>query len=426
MPKLAPSSPPTHRFKGELGPELVVLSTSIVRIAQRAKAEELVETADGPVRARIGDFIVTTADGERYPIPAFVFFGTYRVLGQVGARFVGQRLLHARRAWEILSDDAEFDYGPGRGKVAAPKGGWLYRSDEDDYGYINPDAKRKAHVVVGTVAELNSVDWEAQFRRTAAIMSWLPPAMTLIALLAYSTGLRGHQVASQILLGFEGILLAAAVIAVWWIRKDRWVLKSALTSGAEVATTFQGAVQLLGEKPSEAFPGMTLWRGAQDDRALTPTFLPDALSKLKEEVSKTYERVKKNVTRHHVTETATMVASWLGAALVLICIAYAVWWHSLFSELLAIWLPSAVGAIHSNAVRRQIVRRITAGQEFVAELLFVRKQLSNLVPDNLLDPNDTQAVETLNATLRVLCRAAAEHSQYELQFALGEIVQVPM
>src|SRR5262249_50476718 len=163
------------RFKGKPGPELIVLSTSIVRIAQRAKTEELVETADGPVRARVGDFIVTTADGERYPIPAFVFFGTYRVLGQVGARFVGQRLLYARRAWEILSDDAEFDYGPGRGKVAAPKGGWIYRSDEDDYGYINPDAKRKAHVAVGTVAELNTIDWEARFRRTAAIMSWLPP-----------------------------------------------------------------------------------------------------------------------------------------------------------------------------------------------------------------------------------------------------------
>src|SRR5439155_20153240 len=114
------------------------------------------------------------------------------------------------------------------------------------------------------------------------------------------------------------------------------------------------------------------------------------------------------------------LVSWLGAALVLVCIAYAVWWHSLFSDLLAIWLPSAVGAIHSGTIRRQIVRRITAGQEFLAELLFVRKQLYSLVPDNMLDPNDNQAMETLNATLRVLCRAAAEHSQYELQFALGE------
>src|SRR6266849_1935975 len=134
MPKLVPSAPPTHPFKGELGPELVVLSVSIVRVAQRVETEELVETADGPVRARVGDFVVTTADGERYPIPAFVFFGAYRVLGQVGARFVGRRLLHARRAWEVLADHAEFDYhaecdyGPGRGKVAAPKGGWIYRS----------------------------------------------------------------------------------------------------------------------------------------------------------------------------------------------------------------------------------------------------------------------------------------------------------
>jgi hypothetical protein len=65
MPKLVPGAPPAHRFRGELGPELVVLSVSIVRIAQRVQMEELVATADGPVRARVGDFIVTTADGER-------------------------------------------------------------------------------------------------------------------------------------------------------------------------------------------------------------------------------------------------------------------------------------------------------------------------------------------------------------------------
>src|SRR5690349_19550962 len=136
MPTLVPSNPPSHLFKGKLGPELVVLSVSLVRTAQRAEIESVVETADGPVKARVGDFVLSTADGEQYPIPASIFYGAYQVLGSAGTRFVGRRLLHARRAWEVLSPDAEFDYGPGRGKIAAPKGGWIYRSDESDYGYI--------------------------------------------------------------------------------------------------------------------------------------------------------------------------------------------------------------------------------------------------------------------------------------------------
>ena len=76
MPILVPSAPPVDRFKGMLGPELVVLNVPIVRSAQRVDSEMIVETADGPVNARVGDFVVTTDDGEHYAIPSFVFYGT--------------------------------------------------------------------------------------------------------------------------------------------------------------------------------------------------------------------------------------------------------------------------------------------------------------------------------------------------------------
>lgn len=426
MPILIASAPPSHLFKGTLGPEQVVLSVSIVRIAQRVDSETIVETADGPVKARVGDFVLTTVEGERYPIPAFVFYGTYQVLGTVGTRFVGRRLLHARRAWQVLSDNAEFDYGTGRGKIAAPKGGWIYRSDEGDFGYINPEAKQKAHTVVGTVDQLNRYNWEALFRRAAVLLSWMPPALTLIALLAYTARLKEYYVTSQALLTIEGILLAAAVIAVWWIRRDRWVLKYALTSGIKVALALQGAAELLGETRSETFPAMALWRGAQEERTLGQSFLPDALRQVKEQVSTTYEQIRREIRGHHTAEAFAATASWLTAAVILGCIAYAVLRHSLFSELLAIWLPCAVGAVQSTSIRRHIARRISAGQQFVSELAFVQKQLYSLVPEDKLDPYDPQAAISLNATLRVLCRAVAEHSQRELQFAAEETVEIPV
>src|ERR1022692_554495 len=92
MTALPPSAPPPHLYKGELGPEMVVLSVSLVRVARRVETESVVETADGPVKARVGDVIVTTSEGEHYPIPSSVFFGAYQVLGGVGTRLVGRRL----------------------------------------------------------------------------------------------------------------------------------------------------------------------------------------------------------------------------------------------------------------------------------------------------------------------------------------------
>src|SRR5258708_15495946 len=219
-------TPPAHLFRGELGAELIVLSLSVVRIAQRLETESEIETGDGAVGGREGDFVVTSSTGERYPILPSVFYGTYQVLGRVGSRFVGRRLLHARHAWPIESPHAEFDYGPGRGKVAAPRGGWVYRSDEDDYGIINAEAKGSAHIVVGPASALEGTNWESQFQRAVWLISLLPPAMTMIALFAYSSALRGDHLLSQVLLGVEAICLVLAVAAVWWIRKARWVLKS--------------------------------------------------------------------------------------------------------------------------------------------------------------------------------------------------------
>ena len=57
------------------------------------------------------------------------------------------------------------------------------------------------------------------------------------------------------------------------------------------------------------------------------------------------------------------------------------------SELLAIWLPSAVGAVHAWTWRRQISNRIGAGREFLSELAFVKSQLMYLAPEDQISGN---------------------------------------
>jgi hypothetical protein len=412
--------PPPHRFTGSLGEELVVISVPMLRAAQRLDTSSEIETADGPVMGRPGDFVVTQSNGERYPIVASVFYGTYQVLGRVGSRFIGKRLLHIRRAWPIVSAHAEFDYGKGRGKVAAPRGGWIYRSDENDYGLINAEAKLLAHIEVGTAKSLHDIDWKGRFRRAVALISLLPPVMSLLALLAFTAASNHHCKLSRALLAAEGTCVLLGAAAVWWIRKDRWVLKRAVSSGSEIASNFQCAVGLLGQTGSDLFPDMALWRAAQSDHECPDFFSSQAIRCVKDRVSAAYEDERLDIEEHHTEEKRTNLLSWIAALIVCACIvcAISIKWQPL--ELLAIWLPSVVGAMHASASRRQILNRIGAGQEFLAELAFVRSQLMSLVPDDLLDTQDTARAETFCATLRVLCRAAAEHAQRKLQFAIGE------
>jgi len=414
------NQPPAHLFTGILGEEIIVMSVPMLRAAQRLDAASEIETADGVVIGRVGDFVVTQSNGERYPILASVFYGTYQILGCVGSRFIGKRLLHTRRAWPIQSAHAEFDYGPGRGKVAAPRGGWIYRSDEDDYGLINAEAKSLAHIEVGSAKSLQQTNWKRRFHGAVTLISLLPPIMTLLALVAYTATLRGHEELSRTLLAIEGTCVGLGAAAVWWIRRDRWVLKAAVSSGTGVATAFQSVVELLGQERSDLFPDMALWRAAQSDQSGSGHFPPQAIRSVKEQVFTTYEEVRAEVEGHHSEEKRTALLSWIAALIVLGCIACAWWTHEHFFELLAIWLPSVVGAMHGSVWRRQILNRIGAGREFLAELAFVRSQLMSLVPDDRLDTQDAHRAETLRATLRVLCRAAAEHNQHKLQFAIAE------
>jgi len=417
----APSGPPADIFQGKYGDEIIVLSVSVVRSAQRLEADADIETADGVVKGRAGDFVITQSNGERYPILASVFYGTYQIIGRVGSRFVGRRLLHPRRAWPIESPHGELDYGLGRGKVAVPRGGWVYRSDEDDYGLINAEAKTIGHVEVGNAKSLERRNWKGIFRWAVRLLALLPPIMTMVALFAF----RADHAVSRNLLEVEGGCLILGAAAVWWIRKDRWVLKAAVAEGMRFAVNFQSAAELLGQKRSDLFPGMALWRAAQTEESHVGFFSSQTLRQVKEQVYTTYEQVTEEMEAHHMEEKRAITLSWVSVIVVLCCIAYAWGTHDPYSELLAIWLPSAIGAIHASMWRRQIINRIGASREFLSELAFVRSQLMSLVPNDKLDDNN-QHVEMLRETLKVLCLAAAEHTQRQLQFAIGEEPNVPV
>jgi hypothetical protein len=54
-------------------------------------------------------------------------------------------------------------------------------------------------------------------------------------------------------------------------------LKAAVADGMRVAIAFQSAAELLGQKRSDLFPSMTLWRAAQTDENQAPFFPPQKL-----------------------------------------------------------------------------------------------------------------------------------------------------
>lgn len=417
-----PIASPTPRFRGEISEELVAITVAEIRSARRLERQESIDAADGPVDGRVGDFVIQFGT-EHYPIRPEVFYGTYQIMGQVGLRYVGKRLLHERRAWEIVSNTAEYDYVQG-GTVAVDRGGWLYRSDDDDFGLINAKAKRRSHIEIGTSRDYDRGKWKERFERAVFWLSLLPPALAFLALVAFAIHDEYPRI-TQVLLGGESLGLAIGVYAVWRIRKSRWALRAALDAGTEVARDFQGAVQLLGQSPSQSFPSMALWRAAQRDDILHPNLTADGLRKLKEQIYTTQDRINNYVKSYHASESMAERISWVSAVLVLGLILVAMLSHTEIFELLAIWLPSVVGAVNASAWRRQLIRRANVGRDFLSELHFVRVRLLHLAPKDDSVPNGAHEEEAL-AAIRSLCRATAEYTQHQLWFALAEDPHVPV
>jgi hypothetical protein len=422
-------SPTSALLNGTVGDPLYVLTLPEVRGAEEVATYTSVVTADGTVGAHPGDFIVKPDGGEPYPVRRDVFFGAYKILGRVGRHLVAERLIHLRRAWPILEDEASFDYGAERGTVPIARDGWLYQSDDNDFGVINREVKHDGHAEIGREADVRGYPWARRHDIATAMLASMPPMLALLALLALYFSDHGWAWLRVVFLVAETLLLLAGAAVVVWLRKDRWLLKACVSSGLDLCRRFQVAVQLLGYPPSSDFPGMTLWRFAQLDTPPPPLDLgcqsvQEFEKQLKREIALTIGEVRERMERDRTRE---LLVNW-GSGLTLLLIFF-INLHALAvpgavrMEVLAIWLPSLVSAAHSFNFRRRTTDRLAALREFMAHLRFVQTRLFEDVPSgHSMNPH----AENRAANLRLLCRLVAQHSQRELLFTLANEQPLPV
>ncbi len=402
------------------------MSNSEIRIAEQAVQPGVVVTTDGPVSVRPGDLIVSMPAGERFPILEPIYFGTYEVLSKVGNWFVGRRLLHPRRAWPIESAGAELDYGAGRGWVSGARGDWIYQSDDDDFGLINSNASSQSYVVIGKASELGSAGSSVQrFNLYTSVVALLPPILTGLALLALHW-YGNHPALAKALLALEALLLVLGVWGAWYMRTRRWSLRVAIMSADAIARKYQIAAQALGVTASEFFPMMALWRAAQNEGTQAPPLSRKSVATLKKLIDESYQHILVDLEHHHRLERHADALSWFAAAVVLFCLGMVAFADQHSYKLIAIWLPSVVGAAHAWTWRRQSLGRVNAASEMLKELRFIKTRLVSLTSDASLDqPEGTSRPETL-AVIRMLCHAIAQHSQRELRFTAAETAGIPV
>lgn len=403
-----------------LGPELVVLTTGDIRLAERAQAPGVVETGDGPVRAQAGDFIVAMPSGERYPVHPAVYFGSYELISTVGPWHVGRRLLHPRRAWPVRAAAVEFDYGNGRGVVSAPQGAWVYQSADDDFGVIAEAAQPVSYVVVGTQAELARHHWHERFARLSALLIAVPPVLIGLSLLA----LMWPALHTPLLL-LEALLLLVGAAAAFWSRHRQWALKAAVTVGQTLARDFQVVVRALHLPVSDRFPALALWRAAQEAAQGRDSAKPsdaDLLREVKSLIDRTVDRLRTEVQAHKRATRLVKAMPWVLAAVMLVCVPALLLTHHLGLKLFVmIWLPALLGAAQAWHTHGQREQRALAAAELQHVLLFAKRRLVASA-----QPASPAALEEEAAVLRLLCLCVAQYTQRELAMAAAEEVHVPV
>jgi hypothetical protein len=436
MSKPAAKSPTERLESGAVGEPILVLTLSDLRYAEVLSSSSTVKTDDGYVSGRPGDILLTAYGGERYPILANVFLGAYEGLARIGDRIIARRLVHVRRAWPITTESATFNYGDDRGTVPIDRGGWLYQSDDDDFGVVNASVKHKGHAEVGSQREIDSVDWDALLSSRLTALAFLPPVLTLLALLAFAATMEKDLAwLAHTLLGIEAVLICGGAALVWWMGRERWVLKAAVASANNVAKEFQSAVRLLGHKESVEFSGMAVWRAAQTTVPLVPTEemqsfqapIDVQILETKNRLIAINQRFTAEMRHHLTTERVATYANIFAIIAVLACILSLIFWRSSIAvELLAIWIPSLIGAIHTFNTRRQLAQRHAATLEFCSQLRFVREQIFALASTPFTHISDPQRWKDFQATLQVLCKIVGQYGQRRLQFALSDTPKTPI
>lgn len=423
MPTSVDLHAPDHELVGELGEEHFGFSDLDVRLAERASGPGTIETADGPVTYEDGDFIVSMPSGERYPIPARMYFGTYQQLGQIGDWTIGRRLIHLRRVWPVTSDAVELTYPDRRARLHAARGAWIYKCDDDDLGIINADVNTKTHSIIGTAKSQAGVDWQRKHDRACDSLIALPPILTALALAALAVATKEPQLA-RFLIGLECALLLAGSLLAAWMRRDRWALRAAASSGMKVAERFQVAVQALGQRPSTDYPLMALWRSAQTDEPppAPPKLEAECIAQVSAAIDVTREEIRHALHHAHQVESRVDFMSWAGVFIIVAClIPVMLEPGDRFKtfKLLAAWLPAALGMAHAFAARRQSLANVVAGKQLLLELKFLRTRLlaaTTVVPAS---SEAADAKKQAHDCIRMLCGRVAAYTHHGLEAATG-------
>jgi hypothetical protein len=412
---------------------MYVLTKPDIRLAEVIERETLFHTNDGDVIGRPGerDIAITQGD-ETYPIPSRIFFGTYEVIGKTGTRMIARRLIHVRIAREVVSASVEYDYGTAAGVVAVDRGGWLYQSDDDDEGLINKKKKHVGHFEVGPVEQVERVSWSRRFEQMNMFLTFLPPILTALALVSFSlaggsdTDTGSWKDAAS---GLETTLLFLGLGVGLWMRARRWALKAAVRAGVQVATRYQLVAQILGEPGSRQFPQMALWRAGQaaagkDPGALYSEQNAKRFETLREYLAETQEDIGTAIRRDLRIERMGEVAEVLS---ILLAVGGNLWLMVVPEarpvELVSLWLPSLIGALHAVRSHRRTAERLPLLHMLFKQLEFVRAQLLTFAEWRADEPAQRSAAR--EAVLRFVCKVIGQYCQSELQLATSQRPEMP-
>jgi hypothetical protein len=409
---------------------MYVLTRPDIRNAERVLKETVYRTSTGDVVGRPGERDIAVTQGEEtYPIPSRVFYGTYEVINEHGPRMIARRLVHVRLAQEVTSADAEFDYGTG-GIVSVDRGGWLYQSDDGDHGMVSKEKKQVGHIEVGPIEEVDQAPWNQRFRWANAFLTFLPPVLTLLALLSLEAS---HEPSTEWFArtgpAVETALLVLGLGVAVWIRSQRWALKAAVSAGMKVSQRFQLASEILGEGSSQAFPQMTLWRAAQTPPRKDPgtLFSPQNVERfktLRQHLGATQDEINRGIELNERVERAGERAELLAVALAVAGNLFLLASHSTLIELASLWLPSVIGAFHALRSHRRSAERVPLLNDFAKQLKYVKTRLQVLNDWRPDEPADTSAER--ESVLRFTCKIIGQYCQAELQQAVSQHPDLPM
>jgi len=336
--------------------------------------------------------------------------------------------MHVRTAWEVLSPDAEFDYGTDRGVVSVKRGGWLYQSDDNDYGLINPSVNQTGHVAVGPIKDVLGFQWWGRLERVGALLTFLPVLLTLLALLSlYASWAMRSDMLSKSLTAASTFLLVFGVGCALWIEQNNWRLKAAVSAGVETARKFQSVVKMLGCSPSEEFPQMALWRagqqvpvGVSDDKQ----DLDRDLQYLRSAIAEVSDEIEADIRRNALLERLGEMGQIVMASLVVLINIWLFFSKTSIHvlEVTATWLPSLLGCFHSLTYRKRTADRMSTLREFVDQLKFVKTRLQ----DGEITEKTPAASSLRIATLQLLCRLIGRYCQDELEIALAQRPSLPI